>query len=375
MNFIPETRHKVAASLVDGIPISPGEVITANTDVIIGKPGKLGPRPPHTKSDEHIGMSPPPIPVPNIPVHPVLEVVTDESDSQAQSSIQSHRNTQIQILPAHQVYEKHLKVPGPAVFSSNSGSSSAHKRPHQIQTGPPLRQVANKHDHLENDPLLKPPSRPNVEQYANPNINPKDSEWNRDRFRRPWSAKDPLTPPVPPRYDEVAFSRQYKVHKSNLPNLERDFFDVIIIIYCNISQIQTSEDAKPWQNNRPQVEEQKRPPWAQKDPLPAQTTVILESSESKPSASEPIIHQIPHVIDRSTGQPLLVNIQPSQVANVVIPQGGTQALIFGDTSEPHISGQYFDDPSPYPEPEVGPGFVGVEKVIIQYKLSLLIHII
>lgn len=90
--------------------------------------------------------------------------------------------------------------------------------------------------------------------------------------------------------------------------------------------------------------------------------VVIQSSESKPTPAEPIVHQVPHVIDRSTGQPLLVNIQPSQVANVVIPQGGTQALIFGDTSEPHISGQYFDDPSPYPESEVGLGFVGIQRV-------------
>lgn len=124
---------------------------------------------------------------------------------------------------------------------------------------------------------------------------------------------------------------------------------------------------KPVEKPRPvstilPLEEQKRPPWAQKDSLLLDTSIIIQSSEPKPTPSRPIIHQVPHVIDRSTGQPLLVNIQPSQVANVVIPQGGTQALIFGDTNEPHISGQYFDDPSPYPEPEVGPGFVGIQKV-------------
>ena len=124
---------------------------------------------------------------------------------------------------------------------------------------------------------------------------------------------------------------------------------------------------KPW----PTVpsEDQKRPPWAQKDPLLPDTSVVIQTSESKPTATEPIVHQVPHVIDRSTGQPLLVNIQPSQVANVVIPQGGTQALIFGDTNEPHISGQYFDDPSPYPESEVGLGFVGIQRVSF-YSLDI-----
>ena len=124
---------------------------------------------------------------------------------------------------------------------------------------------------------------------------------------------------------------------------------------------------KPW----PTVssEDQKRPPWAQKDPLLPDTPVVIQTSESKPTPTEPIVHQVPHVIDRSTGQPLLVNIQPSQVANVVIPQGGTQALIFGDTNEPHISGQYFDDPSPYPESEVGLGFVGIQRVSL-YSLYI-----
>lgn len=183
--------------------------------MIIGKPGKLGPRPPNSKTEENIGMKPPPIPVPNIPVHPVLEVIRDdEPDLQAQSSIQTHRNTQIQILSAHQVYEKHLKIPGSSVFPTSSQGSSLQKRPSQIKPGAPVRQAGNnKQDHLDNDPLLIPPSRPNVEQYANPNINSKDVEWNRERYRRPWSAKDPLSPSAPPKYDPVksVFSNFHQV--------------------------------------------------------------------------------------------------------------------------------------------------------------------
>jgi len=144
-----------------------------------------------------------------------------------------------------------------------------------------------------------------------------------------------------------------------------------MIISFKIHPDKTNEKPRPTMLSS---EEQKRPPWAQKDPLLPDTSVIIQSSEPKPIPTEPIVHQIPHVIDRSTGQPLLVNIQPSQVANVVIPQGGTQALIFGDTNEPHISGQYFDDPSPYPEPEVGPGFVGIQKVhIIIFKYLYLCY--
>lgn len=110
--------------------------------------------------------------------------------------------------------------------------------------------------------------------------------------------------------------------------------------------------------------EMERPLWSQKNPtnVHIDPNIILQNSEVKQRPTDLIMHQVPHVIDRSTGQPLLVNIQPSQVANVVIPQGGTQALIFGDTNEPHISGQYFDDPSPYPEPEINAKYVTIQKV-------------
>ncbi|XP_043520060.1 uncharacterized protein LOC122533941 isoform X5 [Frieseomelitta varia] len=331
-NYIAETRHKVASSLADGIPISPGEVITANSDVIIGKPGKMAPRPPQTflEDEEHIGMKPPPLPVPNIPVHPVLEVVeNDRDDIQSQQTLQGHKGPQIQIYPAHQIYKEHLKIPVSMPVDVNPTLIA--KQPQKllpVQPSPPKR-IGTKQDVLENDPLLKPPDRPNVEQYANPNSNLKEPEWSPEKPRRPWSAKDPLKLPPPPQFD-------LKIDSGKSP-IE-----------------------KPW----PTVpsEDQKRPPWAQKDPLLPDTPVVIQTSESKPTPTEPIVHQVPHVIDRSTGQPLLVNIQPSQVANVVIPQGGTQALIFGDTNEPHISGQYFDDPSPYPESEVGLGFVGIQRV-------------
>lgn len=114
-----------------------------------------------------------------------------------------------------------------------------------------------------------------------------------------------------------------------------------------------SVKTKPW------IEDHQS--WPQ-DKLNLKPSEFSQTSEARPSLTEPIVHQVPHVIDRATGQPLLVNLQPSQVANVVIPQGGTQALIFGDTNEPHISGQYFDDPSPYPESEVGPTFTSISKV-------------
>ena len=61
-----------------------------------------------------------------------------------------------------------------------------------------------KQDVLENDPLLKPPDRPNVEQYVNPNSNLEEPEWSPDKLRRPWSTKDPLRPlSLHPQFDQV----------------------------------------------------------------------------------------------------------------------------------------------------------------------------
>lgn len=198
----------MASSLADGIPISPGEIITANSDVIIGKPGKMAPRPPQTflKDEKHIGMKPPPLPVPNIPVHPVLEVFENNGeDAQSQQTVQG---PQVQILPAHQVYEEHLKVPVSIPLDANRPAAS--KQPQKLLPVQPPKRIGSKQDVLENDPLLKPPDRPNVEQYANPNLSPKIPEWNSEKYRRPWSAKDPLVPPPSPaRLDEVCF---FKLH-------------------------------------------------------------------------------------------------------------------------------------------------------------------
>lgn len=50
--------------LAGGIPIQPGQVITTNSDVIIGKPSVHGPRPPKRPDHTPIGMKPPPPPPP-----------------------------------------------------------------------------------------------------------------------------------------------------------------------------------------------------------------------------------------------------------------------------------------------------------------------
>lgn len=198
-NYIPDTRHKVATSLVNGIPISPGEVITANSDVIIGKPGKMGPRPPQTfsKGNENIGMKPPPLPIPNVPVHPVLEVLEEtnvDSKNQPISDFENYKVSQIQIVPAHQVYEEHQQVP----------ISIKPQKLHPIQKVSSIR-FSSKHDILKNDPLLKPPDRIGVEKHGDLGVDLKPpGEWESSDLEKHWNEKEPPKTLVPPfQFDEV----------------------------------------------------------------------------------------------------------------------------------------------------------------------------
>lgn len=78
------------------------------------------------------------------------------------------------------------------------------------------------------------------------------------------------------------------------------------------------------------------------------TAQTIEPTQTyRPQQDIESINQFPEVVESGTGQPLFVNIQPSQMAKVVIPHGSSSALIFGGVQEMHKSGEYFDDPS-YP---------------------------
>ncbi|XP_071052269.1 uncharacterized protein [Onthophagus taurus] len=179
-----------------GIPISPGEIITTNSDVIVGKPGLVGPRIPIQNNQIPLGMNPPPL------------------------------NLKIPINPVH-----------------------------------PIIHVPNQNDYVGPPP-------------------PQD-----DYFGPP--------PPI--------------LNQDLIPN----------------------------------------------ESLPSTIIYNLHPSKIEFKSNSMIMNQkilgLPEVIERSTGQPLLVNIQPSQTALVNIPHNRTTALIYGGSIEPHKSGQYFDDPSPYVE--------------------------
>lgn len=222
-----------------GIPISPGQVITTNTDVIIGTPAVLGPRPPpknsNDKSDVPIGMRPPPVSslIPNY------------------SSEEGDRGSSI-----NNKYRDFIKIP-PKPLS---------------------------HTFLNN---MFPPSN-NIKHSVKP------------YYKYGVDQKIPLP-------SEIKFSQ---VH----PNA----------------------------------------------PLPPtkKPTPTLDVDEN---IIQPAKLQHPILIEHSTLNPLLVNLRPSQVAQVIIPHGSQTAFVYSDEPVSHnTKGEIFNDPSPYPEANVNPGFVGLE---------------
>lgn len=234
-------REAVEKPLVSGggIPISPGQVITANTDVIVGTPAVLGPRPPaknsNDKSDVPIGMLPPPV-----------------------SSL----------------------VPNFSGEEADRGSSVSHKY----------------------GDFIKIPPKPLSPTFLN-NVFPPSNH---------------IKHPVKPHYKYVVDQ------KISLPS------------EIKFSQVHPNA-----------------PPPPTKKPTPA---LDLEENIIQPAKL-----QHPILIEHSTLNPLLVNLRPSQVAQVIIPHGSQTAFVYSDEPVSHnTKGEIFNDPSPYPEENVNPGFVGLE---------------
>lgn len=228
------SRPPVESSLMSGgIPISPGEIITTNSDVIIGKPSVLGPRPPidNLRKDEiPFGMRPPPL------------------------------QFKDKIYVPNNVAREHIKNPLSHTDRKNNQPGRYHDNRLQAQY------------HLTNVPVK---SEVNIIPLSKPD---------------PWPTKfvtdvQPLVLTNPDIQPEVSFGNRN----------------------------------------------------------------LITSNQ-------------PAFLEQSSIDPLLVNIQPSQVAQVVIPHGSQTALIYSD--QPAVGhgpkGEIFNDPQPYPENHVNPGFVGLE---------------
>lgn len=272
--------------LAGGIPISPGQVITANSDVIIGKPAVHGPRPPEfgskpfKKDDIPIGMKPPPLPK-NKPKWPVRDHSGHYIPLGHHPSREGPYRNPLRETP-YTPYREHLQ---------NYDTMNYNQEFFKQQENP----QKNTYNHNIR-PLIRPDS------FNSP---PRNDPSNINLEQRPQYQNKPLYP------------AQHNTHDYNtVPN--NNYFDA-----RPTSQLDT-EALNLLNNNVEYVN-------------PIQHAPILLSDNTD-------------LVDQSAINPLLVNIQPSQVANVIIPHGSSTALIYN--GQHTQKGEIFNDPSPYPDAEV-----------------------
>ncbi|CAB3233080.1 unnamed protein product [Arctia plantaginis] len=270
---LPKVVHE--SPLVNGgIPISPGEIITANSDVIVGKPAVGGPL---TLAASGIklqnSVNPPPL------------------DS---------------LIAANEQYFVNEEPLSDQPLISTKVDDSFDLRPPE----PPKSK--NK--------LNRPTYRPGSSFYKQ-NIPPNDQ----------YPYRMPST-----KHDHLMKTEQITPTGTTLGNHGRPVFLDYIPSLVKPSNIQAEHyiDLNNFTGPSPEI----------------------EVADSNPSSSEIVHSQIRADDDKAnlghneSSKPFLVDIQPSRVANVLIPHGSSTALVFAGSSEPHKTGDYIDDPLPYPEP-------------------------
>ncbi|KAK3907504.1 Polycystin-2 [Frankliniella fusca] len=334
--------------LAGGIPIQPGQVITANSDVIIGKPSVHGPRPPKRPPSPPgpgadltpIGMRPPPPPPPpqaTWPEHDRLPEDTVDHDH-----LGDHHD---QPVPAaSNVAEPHdqfgeqianlLPPPAPPVTPLREDRPS----------GGPVIPLGHPHHHKTHEILdMSPPANQPAVVHA-----PSDDV--------------PLRPPPLPQHQLHLqhHLQHYPQHDAQLQHHPVDVIPVLTVVGSHSPASLGLGDFGP-SPTQVSVVPQGQTVFLGR-PLGQKMNVDQQHLTPDTITVPIILPGNPQVVERASGQPLLVNIQPSQVANVLIPHGSSTALIYsGDTLEHGKKGEYFDDPLPYPDPDTahsGPVAVG-----------------
>lgn len=282
-----------------GIPISPGEVITANSDVIVGKPAVGGPLTLAASGFKlHNPVNPPPLD---------SFVAANEQYSFA-------------------VNDKPL---GDQPYTDANVDDSFDLRPPGLPYPKPNRPQNSHRPVMNNDNFSKYP-------YRMPNA-PKD-----DEPKKP--AKNSNNGPV--NYQGRPLFMDYipslASFATNNPKYHEDYHN---------------ENNKPSKHHTESFDINNAPTKHHINFKPAQENKKeIEIPDNSPSSSEIVNTHIrtdeEYTItgDPDSNQPFLVDIQPSKVANVLIPHGSSTALVFAGSSEPHKTGDYVDDPLPYPEP-------------------------
>lgn len=257
-----------------GIPISPGEIITANSDVIVGKPAVGGPL---TLAASGIKLQ--------NPVHPpVIDNVVANNDP-------------------YIVKEKPMNDQSALGINTDD---SFDLRPPEL---PKLKTKPNKN-------LLRPAGSHSIQQNSQQWLPPTSHITNE-----------------PIKHSGIVKNKQPLLVNHGRPAF-LDFIPSLNKAPHNVHK-ENQVNYKPISDG---IQEQEIP-----DNNPSSSEIV---STKITTDGEYANIQIPS----SENKPFLVDIQPSRVANVLIPHGSSTALVFAGSTEPHKTGDYIDDPLPYPEP-------------------------
>ena len=361
-------QHQMMGS---GIAISPGDVITANSDVIVGKPSVIGPKiPSNIKNPVEIaGMEAPPPFVPlKTPQRPSSFVKDIKSNGNLNyvtikkgddyigpvppKEINVHSQQQQKPIPLNsfprQPAPQNLQKVQPNIPPMmRPNDNSAHQQSHQnsLLQKPAPTQETQINNHYVKIHHQGGNQKPQFHNIRNPNNNYRDQEFHRhqelpkfNRNHNPFQG--------PPSHKEHHSHHQQPPRQQFNENTNYHFSNQ------HLSQNNAHNNKKPSDLAANIIEIQKIPEVYSTD-LPIIT--VNNQHHFKPnSGGQSVTHELPEILEKPTkGQPLLVDIQPSQVANVVIPHGSSSILVFGGVHKAHKTGQYFNDPSPHGNGEVG----------------------
>lgn len=356
-------QHHHAAIMGSGISISPGDVITANSDVIVGRPAVIGPQlPPKINKPEEIqGMEAPP---------PFVPLKTPQRSSSFVKDIKSNGN--INQAPVTKKGDDYI---GPVPPKDNHSSSqnkpiplnqfSRPSHPQNLQKIqpilPPMMRPQSQQQHLNeqhrpgNNILIHKPTQQHQENQNNNQHFVKISHQQPHKIVPIRSA--PEHPKIIPHHHHNSHHGHHQNNKS--PQLNHHHFNSNNNNNNNNNyHYQQQQQQQSQSVIHPSIIEIQKIPEVYSTDLPIITLNNHHQFQGNRISSinngKNVIHELPEILEKHTrGQPLLVDIQPSQVANVVIPHDSSSVLIFGGVHEAHKAGQYFNDPSPYADAEIG----------------------
>lgn len=352
----PNGQHHHAAIMGSGIAISPGDVITANSDVIVGRPAVIGPKLPpkmSNKPEEIQGMEAPP---------PFVPLKTPQRSSSFVKDIKSNGNINQVVIKKGDDYigpvppkDTPVTVQNKPIPLNGFPRPSAPQNLQKIQPIiPPMMRPQQGHDqHRPGNILI---SKPNL---ANSHENPHFVKIN---HQQPTHKIVPIrSAPEHPKIIPHVHHGHHHHHHQNKQQVNHHLHHSHSHNNNNHHHHHYHQQQPPPPQNgiQPSIIEIQKIPEVYSTDLPIITVNNQHKFQGNRISSinhaNNVIHELPEILDKPVnGQPLLVDIQPSQVANVVIPHDSSSSvLVFGGVHEAHKAGQYFNDPPPHANAEIG----------------------